>query len=102
MKNMNKDEILEMAKKRGVKLNYLSELIGGYRGKLTDWKSGKTTLSESEIKIITDYLSGLTDAETQLIPFLTEKEKEIIRKYRRNPKIQYAVDKLLGIDEKDD
>lgn len=54
--NLSKEEILNLAKEKGVKLSYLNTLIKGYRGRLTDWKNGKTTLTEDELKIITDYL----------------------------------------------
>lgn len=52
----SKEEILAQIKKRGVKKSFLCELIGGYRGKLTEWEKGKTTLTDQELNIITDYL----------------------------------------------
>jgi len=55
---MNISEIFLLAKEKGVKISFLNELIGGYRGKLTECKNGKSKLSENEIKIITDYLLG--------------------------------------------
>lgn len=60
---MNKEEILTLAKEKGVKLSFLNELIGGYRGKLTEWKNGKTSLTEKEAKVITDYLMSDSDKE---------------------------------------
>ena len=57
-KIMTKDEILTLAKEKGIKLSHLNSLINGYRGKLTDWKNGKTSLTESELRIISDYLLG--------------------------------------------
>lgn len=56
MLQKNKDEILNRIDETGVKLSFLNELIGGYRGKLTEWKKGKTTLTENEMKIIINYL----------------------------------------------
>lgn len=55
-KPLSKDEILSIAKQNGIKISYLNKLIGGYRGKLTDWKNGKTTLTESELEILTNYI----------------------------------------------
>lgn len=57
-KKLSKEEILSLAKERGIKISFLNDLIGGYRGKLTDWKNGKTTLTETELKTISDYLLG--------------------------------------------
>lgn len=65
-KTLSKEEILALAKDKGVKISRLNELIGGYRGKLTDWKNGKTTLNETELHIITDYLLGNETEEEQL------------------------------------
>lgn len=63
---LTKDEILTLAKEKGVKISYLNKLIGGYRGKLTDWKNGKTTLNETELSTITDYLLGTETSEEPL------------------------------------
>jgi hypothetical protein len=52
----SKEEILAKAEEKGVKFSKLNELIGGYRGKITEWKNGKTTLSDSELHILTEYL----------------------------------------------
>lgn len=67
------DRILQLAKERGIKQTYLNSLIGGYRGKITDWKNGKSTPNENELKIIADYfnvsvdyLKGKTDTKKEL------------------------------------
>lgn len=52
----SKEEILEQIKRRGIKKSFLCDLIGGYRGKLTEWEKGKTTLTEHELEIIVNYL----------------------------------------------
>jgi hypothetical protein len=92
---MNKNEILNLAKEKGIKLTYLSELIGGYRGKLTEWKNGKTTLSEREEKIITDYLLGLPPT-----PELSIEEQKIITAYRNQaPEAKALIKKALGIKD---
>lgn len=56
-KLFTKNEILTLAKENGIKLSYLNNLIGGYRGKMTDWKKGKTTLTNEELTILTEHLS---------------------------------------------
>lgn len=57
-----------LRKERGIMWSHLNEKIGAYRGKLTEFKNGKTTLSQDEIFRIasvlntsTDYLLGNTD-----------------------------------------
>ncbi len=54
----SKEEIFNEIKKKGVKIKFLNDLIGGYRGKLTEWKKGKTTLTEKEQEMIETYLFG--------------------------------------------
>ncbi len=75
-----KEELLLKIDASGVKLAYLNELIGGYRGKLTEWKKGKTSLSQEEMKIINDYLDSkpiITESA------LTEDELKLINSYRQ-------------------
>lgn len=57
-----------LRKEQGIMWSHLNEKIGAYRGKLTEFKNGKTTLSQDEIFRIasvlgtsTDYLLGNTD-----------------------------------------
>lgn len=50
--HISAERILSLAKERGVKQQYISELIGGYRGKTTDWKQGKSSPSERDLEII--------------------------------------------------
>ncbi len=102
MKNIQ--ELLTIAKKRGIKLSFLNELIGGYRGKLTDAKKGKTTLSDNELLIIEHYLNveprasyddvnikakkilhsniNSPNAKTNILE-LTEEERQILEIYRK-------------------
>lgn len=56
-KLFTKNEILILAKENGIKLSYLNNLIGGYRGKMFEWKKGKTTLTNEELTILTEHLS---------------------------------------------
>ncbi len=62
------EKIDKARKKKGVTLKYLNELIGGYRGKLTEVKNKKASLTDNEINLIAnaldvsaDYLLGNTD-----------------------------------------
>lgn len=65
--------INELRKLKGIKLSFINEKICGYRGKMTDVKNGKVSLTEKELKIIADelsttvdYLTGLTDDPSQI------------------------------------
>lgn len=53
--------IIELAKARGVKLAFINKLIGGYRGKATDWKNGKSAPTDDELRIIAGYFNVTVD-----------------------------------------
>jgi hypothetical protein len=76
-KNLSKEEVLSLAKEKGIKLSFLNDLIGGYRGKLTDWKNGKTSLTENELSIITDYLLGKESSPATSVD-MSPDDKEIM------------------------
>lgn len=65
---LSKDEIFKLVKEKGIKISYLNNLIGGYRGKLTDWKNGKTSLTNDELKVISDYLLENTNISWKFNP----------------------------------
>jgi hypothetical protein len=78
------DRINGLRKEKGVKLSFLNSAIGGYKGKLTDVKNEKTTLTKIEIDIIakalgtsSDYL--LTGSEAKKSP--AEAEENIQKDY---------------------
>ncbi len=48
-------KILQLCEERGVKQSHINKLIGGYRGKLTDWKNGKSSPSEVELNKISEF-----------------------------------------------
>ncbi len=75
-KLLTKEEILSIAKEKGIKISFLNSLISGYRGKMTDWKNGKTTLTTSELTILTEYLLSQGTSN------LNNSEKLLIIKYR--------------------
>lgn len=95
--NLSKEEILSLAKEKGIKISFLNDLIGGYRGKLTDWKNGKTSLTENELSIITDYLlkkesspANSTDMSPEdkeimdMIKSLSPEKKEMFLKFLKS------------------
>lgn len=62
------DRIESLRIERGVSLTHLNNIIGAYRGKLTEVRKGKASLSNVEVSILaqalstsTDYLLGNTD-----------------------------------------
>jgi hypothetical protein len=78
------DRINGLRKEKGVILSFLNSAIGGYKGKLTDVKNEKTTLTKIEIDIIakalgtsSDYL--LTGSEAKKSP--AEAEENIQKDY---------------------
>ncbi len=89
----NKEEILEQIKKRGVKKSFLCDLIGGYRGKLTEWEKGKTTLTEQELDIIVNYLFDENNLQKEAIALYS--------KYNRlSPEQRLLVDGMFEQFEK--
>ena len=97
--NITVERILLLAKERGVKQSFINNLIGGYRGKLTDWKSGKSSPTKEEIQIIAQYfrvsesyLNGKSENKNlpnqictneflQEVADLTESELEDVKEY---------------------
>lgn len=55
------ERILDLAAQKGIKQSYLNQSIGGYRGKLTDWKNKKSSPTAQELAIIAKVL-GTTEA----------------------------------------
>jgi len=60
--------VLELIEERGIKQAFIEGLLDGYRGKLTEWKKGKSSPTLAELNIIAnyfdvsvDYLLGRTD-----------------------------------------
>lgn len=49
----------------------------------------------------TDYLLGRKAAPETAAPFQTQKEQQLLAAYKAHPELQFAVDKLLGIDGED-
>lgn len=89
----NKEEILEQIKKRGVKKSFLCDLIGGYRGKLTEWEKGKTTLTKQELDIIVNYLFDEDNPQSEAIALYS-------RYSRLSPEQRLLVDGMFEQFEK--
>lgn len=89
----SKEEILEQIKKRGVKKSFLCNLIGGYRGKLTEWEKGKTTLTEQELETIINYLFDENNYQTEAIALYS-------RYARLSPEQRHLVDGMFDQFEK--
>lgn len=58
-RKLTKAEILYAIEEKGISMEYLNSLIGGYEGKLDDWKNGKILLNSGEFAIIKDYILGV-------------------------------------------
>ena len=77
------DRILELASERGIKQKFINELVNGYRGKVTEWKNGKSTPSDEELIIIAEffqvsvaYLKGETNKKKETPAILTDGERD--------------------------
>lgn len=55
------ERILELAALRGVSLEFLNDLIGGYYGKTKGWKNGTVKPTFNEIKTIANYFNVSLD-----------------------------------------
>lgn len=90
MKTLN--HVINTIKESGLTLRFVEEQLGAYRGKLTDFKNGKTSLSESELikiaKLCNKTLDYLTTGEQKEKPDtvdgieLSEQEWDIINFFR--------------------
>lgn len=71
---------------------------------MTD-KKGLSSFSLAKIadylNCSTDYLLGRTAAPETTAPFLPQKEQQLLAAYKAHPELQFAVDKLLGINDED-
>lgn len=93
MNKKTKEEILEQIKKRGIKKSFLCDLIGGYRGKLTEWEKGKTTLTEQELDTIVNYLFDEDNLQKEAIALYS-------RYNRLSPEQRLLVDGMFEQFEK--
>ena len=91
------DILAEVRKEKGVTWGYLESVINGYRGKFTDYKKQKTTLTDWEeeqlssvLGVPLEYLQGKTSIKEQKNKpttesdelNLSESEKELLKAFR--------------------
>lgn len=55
------NRILALAEHKGVSLDFLNDLIGGYYGKTQGWKTGRTTPTFSELTTLANYFNVSLD-----------------------------------------
>ena len=55
--NITVQRLLQLFSERGIKQSFIEGIIGGYRGKITEWKKGKSSPTEAELRIIAEFLS---------------------------------------------
>ncbi|MCL2617859.1 MAG: helix-turn-helix domain-containing protein [Defluviitaleaceae bacterium] len=55
------DRISMLMEERGVKQSFIEGLLNGYRGKITEWKKGKSTPTVLEVNIIADFFDVTPD-----------------------------------------
>ena len=49
------ERILNLMEEQGVKQTFIEGLLNSYRGKITEWKKGKSTPTVAELQIIADF-----------------------------------------------
>ena len=49
------ERVLNLIEERGIKQAFIEGLLDGYRGKLTEWKKGKSSPTLSELQIIASF-----------------------------------------------
>lgn len=98
---MNFSEVLKSTlKERGMKQADLCNISGIPRSLMSEYINGKKSPTitnaiaiASALNVTLDYLTGKKE---KII--LSEKENKLVTAYRSHPELQYAVDKLLGIE----
>lgn len=98
---MNFSEVLKSTlEERGMKQSDLCKISGIPRSLMSEYINGKKSPTitnaiaiASALNVTLDYLTGKKE---KII--LSEKENKLVTAYRSHPELQYAVDKLLGID----
>ena len=93
---------------RSMKPNAVAKELGFGSSVVTHWKNGRQPNAVSRMTIAksfgvsVEYLMGQTDdprgADVASEEHLNAHEKKLIRAYREQPDLQYAVDRLLGIE----
>ena len=101
------DKINDILKNRRIELKLsmrdVAEAVGVSEGTISRWESGnianmkrdKIVSLAKALQVSPSVIMGWED-----MPFvrLSKKEEKMVLKYRENPQMQSAVDKLLGIE----
>ena len=59
--NDSVQRIINLLAERGIKQSFVEGMLGAYRGKITEWKKGKSTPTNKELRIIADFFDVSTD-----------------------------------------
>lgn|GEM_PF-1274859 len=85
------ERILKLMEEHGVKQTFIESLLNGYRGKVTEWKKGKSTPSSSELEIIADffdvsldYLLQKTDERNSPFHQFTNNDVKVVARIQGN------------------
>lgn len=86
---------------RGLSQKQLAEMIGVSNSRVSNWEQGINRPDANILAAICNVLdvspSDMLDIRTSS-DNITEKERELLRAYRKKTEMQHAVDVLLGID----
>lgn len=112
---MSKQYIAEVLKRLRLESGMTADEVGALIGKsgktVNGWENGRSQpdaeilLKLCDIYNVQDILSTFLEMKSEVKPLvvndivLTSHEHEVIIAYRKNPKMQEAVDRLLGVEE---
>ena len=87
---------------RGLSQKDLADLIGVSNSRISNWEQG---INRPNADIVADICKALNISPSELLDVqlstdkLTEQERKVINAYRNKPKLQQAVNILLGIND---
>ena len=109
---VNISKIKELAKEKGLKIQFVFEKMGSSRYKLYDWERGKSTPTENEIEALAhilgttlDYLTDKTDDknEQKNKPLVNNDEEltEYLEELRTRPEMKMLFNLAKGATKED-
>lgn len=104
------DNLALACQQNGMKIATVVKECGGAVGSIDGWKKGAIPRSDIVAKlslrlnVTTDFLifgnnKQIATSLPKAAPLFTQKEQQLLAAYKAHPELQFAVDKLLGIDE---
>ena len=85
------ERTLMLMDERGVKQTFIEGLLNSYRGKITEWKKGKSTPTHAELQIIADffdvsldYLLNKTDERSPQFQQFTVNDVKVLARVQGN------------------